>query len=172
MLVKAQNFFIIRKWGIALAVLAFVIDILTKQAALKAEPFREVFIPGLVEWTLSFNRGVSFNFLGNIDGTMGDLMPYKLSALAIVASIFFLWWMGQKGSIYLQLGLGLMMGGALGNMVDRLNYGAVIDFVSLRFGEHPFFICNGADIFISAGVGCILLDGFIEWRDKRRGITT
>ncbi|MDE0724452.1 MAG: signal peptidase II, partial [Alphaproteobacteria bacterium] len=117
MLVKAQNFFIIRKWGIALAVLAFVIDILTKQAALKAEPFREVFIPGLVEWTLSFNRGVSFNFLGNIDGTMGDLMPYKLSALAIIASIFFLWWMGQKGSIYLQLGLGLMMGGALGNMV-------------------------------------------------------
>ena len=172
MYLKLTQFFCVRRFGLLMALMAFATDMVTKQLALQAAPVREVFIPGFVEWTLSFNRGVSFSFLGNLDGPMADFMPYKLALLAIVASGFFLWWMGQKGSVYLQIGLGLMMGGALGNMADRLNYGAVIDFISLKLGHYPLFICNGADIFISAGVGCILLDGFIEWRSKRRGMSS
>lgn len=167
MLKHIYTFWWVRKWGVLLACLAFAVDMVSKNWALYTQPYKQNFIPGLVEWTLSFNKGVSFSFLGNIDGPLGVLMPYKLSILAVVASVFFLWWMGRQQSLLVQLGLGMLMGGALGNMVDRLSYGAVVDFISLKWGDFSFFICNGADIFISAGVCCILLDGFIEWRQER-----
>lgn len=61
--------------------------------------------------------------------------------------------------------LGLIVGGALGNVADRYSHGGVFDFLVVRLGAHPLFICNSADIFISLGVVLLVWDAFFAKPD-------
>ena len=65
--------------------------------------------------------------------------------------------------------LGLIVGGALGNVADRYSHGGVFDFLVVRLGAHPLFICNSADIFISLGFVLWLLDEFTRLRAPKTG---
>jgi signal peptidase II len=78
---------------------------------------------------------------------------------AIIVAVAVMTW--RATTTLSAIGFGLILGGALGNLADRWAYGAVFDFLSLHLGSVFLFVCNGADIAISAGVLLLLLDGFV-----------
>ncbi|HEX2859896.1 MAG TPA: signal peptidase II [Alphaproteobacteria bacterium] len=105
----------------------------------------------LVRWN---NRGMSFSLLD--DAVWG---PVFLSVLAVAACAAFIHWLGSATRHWQQIGLGLLLGGALGNLLDRLTHGAVIDFVLLCAPNiWCFYAFNVADAAITLGVVALLWD--------------
>jgi len=107
---------------------------------------------------LTWNRGVSF---GLFSGGGGTLLFAGLAA-AIVAAL--VWWLSRAGTRGLQLAIGLVIGGAVGNIVDRLARGAVVDFLDFHLGALHWFAFNVADTAICLGVFFIALDGLLGER--------
>ena len=122
---------------------------------LRLAPFAEL----VVVW----NRGVSYGLFQQ-DGALGR---WALVALSLAASLGLGLWMARAGSRLLAVALGLILGGALGNAVDRAAYGAVFDFVHLFAGGYSWYIFNIADAAIVAGVVALLGDGLRGSRDGR-----
>ena len=88
-------------------------------------------------------------------------------AIAIGVAI----WIGREKQRGDQLALGMVLGGALGNILDRVRFGYVVDFADLHFGEfRPFLIFNVADAAISIGVAILLLRAFIAWLAERNEV--
>lgn len=113
-----------------------------------------VLIPGLLDLSYAWNRGISFSLFWQ-SSTQGSLiLTIVLLAVALVfaASAF------RTYKPLVAAGSGLIVGGALGNLVDRVLHGAVFDFLVVRLGAHPLFVCNSADIFISLGAMALLAD--------------
>ena len=113
---------------------------------------------------LVWNRGVSFGILNQESAWL----PWLLSALALAISAALFAWLVRADGRRLAAGLGLVIGGALGNVVDRLRFGAVVDFLDVHgWGYHwPAF--NVADAAITVGVGLLLIDSLIAGRDGRK----
>jgi signal peptidase II len=104
--------------------------------------------------TLERNRGISFSLFAR-DSAAGQTV---LLALTLAATGLLAWWLFRSRSVLPAAGLGLIIGGALGNAVDRLAHGAVIDYLDLHaFGRH-FFVFNVADAAINVGVALLILD--------------
>jgi len=114
-------------------------------------------IPGLADFHRAWNHGVSFSLLTqNSDSGRWLLMGFLLVIIAFVSVL------SWKAPTRLSAaGYGLILGGALGNLIDRALYGAVFDFLYLHLGATPLFVCNFADIAISAGVVLLLLESFL-----------
>ena len=117
----------------------------------------------VLRFQLVFNRGAAFGFLADA----GGWQTVFLSALAAVLSLVLLAWLWraaraphQNGAL-LCCGLALLLGGALGNLIDRALYQFVIDFIVLHHRGRQFPAFNLADSAISAGAACIILDHFI-----------
>jgi signal peptidase II len=159
----------VRRRGLAVAVLALVVDVLTKQLALAmVHKLPVVLVPGLFNLTFAWNRGISFSFLQNVEGSLSlagltlppDVyMPAALSLVALVAIGLFLWWLGKEVTWAGQGGIGLILGGAAGNLVDRLSHGAVVDFLHVYYQNWHFPVFNMADSFITVGVVLLIWDG-------------
>ena len=113
-------------------------------------------IPHLLNWTLAFNRGAAFSFLAASSGWQGWLF----TALALVVSIALVGWLSRlpRGEWRTALPVALIIGGALGNMLDRLRAGQVTDFIQVYWGTWSFPAFNVADSAIT--VGAVLLIGF------------
>ena len=107
---------------------------------------------------LTWNRGVSF---GLFNGS-GETLLFAVVAAAIVAAL--VWWLSRAGTRGLQLAIGLVIGGAVGNIVDRLARGAVVDFLDFHVGTLHWFAFNVADTAICLGVFFIALDGLLGER--------
>ena len=109
--------------------------------------------------TLVYNHGAAFSFLAD----MGGWQRYFLSSISIVASIVIAIWMLRTALQYRLklLSLTLILAGALGNMVDRVLHGFVIDFIHLHHGNFHFPIFNFADGLISIGVVLLLI---ADWK--------
>lgn len=107
---------------------------------------------------LTWNRGVSF---GLFNGG-GETLLFAVVAAAIVAAL--VWWLSRAGTRGLQLAIGLVIGGAVGNIVDRLARGAVVDFLDFHVGTLHWFAFNVADTAICLGVFFIALDGLLGER--------
>ena len=150
-----MHYLVARKLGIRLAILVVLFDQLTKSWAMAnlGEGGRTV-IEGYLKYYLAMNRGVSFSFLANLPH---DWLPIALAIFAVGVSAFFVHVMAKGTALY-HAGLGLIVGGAIGNMIDRLNYGGVIDFISVHYGEWHFPTFNVADIAINIGVAFVLFD--------------
>ena len=107
---------------------------------------------------MAWNRGVNFGLMSG----WGDQMRWILIAVALVISIWIIWWMlRDKPGRWVQISAGLVVGGAIGNVIDRVVYGAVADFLNMSCCgfENPWSF-NVADISIFAGAfGLILLSG-------------
>lgn len=103
---------------------------------------------------LTYNKGVSFSFLSS-DHTW---MPWALSALALTICLFIVQWMRVEKSRLILTGLALILGGAIGNVIDRIRFGAVVDFLDVYVGSYHWPAFNVADSAICIGVGLILLD--------------
>lgn len=106
------------------------------------------------EFVVVWNRGVSYGLFQQ----EGGLGRWLLVAVSIAASIGLAWWMLRCRSALLALSLGLVAGGALGNAVDRIAYGAVFDFVHLHAGAWSWYVFNVADAAIVAGVVGLVID--------------
>ena len=108
-------------------------------------------------WVVVWNQGVSFGMLSN-DTNYG---PYLLIALSFAIVIGFLIWMFRTDDRAHQIGIGLVIGGAIGNVIDRFRFGAVFDFLDFHiFGLHwPAF--NIADSAICIGVFILMIYAFL-----------
>ncbi len=104
--------------------------------------------------TLQMNRGISFSLFAR-DSASGQI---ALVALTLAVTGLLTLWLFRSGSALPAVGLGLIIGGALGNAIDRVAHGAVVDYLDLHaFGRH-FFVFNVADAAINIGVALLILD--------------
>ncbi len=147
-----------RLLGWLAAILALALDQASKFAVVRAldgaDPSPTPLVPFL-DLVLRWNKGISFSFLRQ-DTPLG--VALLLGFTLLVAASLGVWLMRAHSRV-VTAGLGLIIGGALGNAVDRVVYGAVVDFLDLHaFGRH-FFVFNVADSAISLGVALLLLDG-------------
>ncbi|WP_051341453.1 signal peptidase II [Azospirillum halopraeferens] len=147
--------------GLAVAVLVLVLDQVTKWWILDVvmQPF-----PRVIEVTPFFNLVLVWNY-GVSFGTFASeaaYMPYVLSAISIGIAGFLVVWMRQAENRLTALALGLVVGGALGNVVDRLLYGAVADFLDFHVAGWHFWAFNVADSGITVGVALLVIDGLFR----------
>ncbi len=117
----------------------------------------------MLNLTLSYNPGAAFSFLGDASGWQ----RWLFSAFAVVVSIVLVVWLRRlpPGERWMRWGLALLLGGAIGNLVDRLAYGHVIDFIHVYYDRWHYPIFNVADSAITVGAVMILIHAlFLERR--------
>ena len=140
------------RW-LLLSLAIVVVDQLTKAVA-TAELVLHQPVPviqGFFNWTLAHNYGVAFSIFNDGPGWQ----RYGLSAFALAVSTAFTIWLLRlpRHERWSATGLALVIGGAIGNVIDRLRLGYVVDYADLHFGDfRPFMIFNVADACISIGV--------------------
>jgi signal peptidase II len=113
------------------------------------------------------NTGAAFSFLSGASGWQNWLF----TGIAIVVSAGVLWWLTrlpERGKSLLALGLALLLGGAIGNLVDRILYGYVVDFILFYYREWSYPAFNVADSAITCGVALVLFDGLVLERRAQR----
>lgn len=161
---KKQGYVRRRLPGLGVAAVALLADAASKALALHAAAAGWLplwFMHGAAgDFGLIFawNRGMSFSMLDGV-----PYAPLLLGVVAVAASGWFIHWLGEKGGwCWHQAGLGLVIGGALGNLADRVVHGAVVDFIlASPKGWFPYTF-NVADACITVGVGLLLLDAFFN----------
>ena len=158
-----------RDMGFLASIAALVLDQASKLLLLYGFGFADMLpgqhiavLPGL-DLVMMWNSGVSFSFLAG-NGALGTAF-LSLFTLAVVGVLG--WWLWRVQTRVLAVGLGLVIGGALGNLVDRLIHGGVADFFALHAFGIAFFACNVADICITLGVIGVLYDTMLEQRPGR-----
>jgi signal peptidase II len=116
-------------------------------------------LPSL-ELVLSYNKGISFSWFRFAD----DVQRWPLVGLSILASGLLGWWLSRvpSGRPILAMGLALILGGALGNMLDRARIGSVIDFVHVYYKAWSFAVFNVADAAITIGVIATIASTYLE----------
>jgi signal peptidase II len=114
-------------------------------------------IPGFLNWTLAFNRGAAFNFLA--DGSGWQRWFFVVLALVICAVL--LVWLARTPRRDWRTGLplGLIVGGALGNLIDRLHAAQVTDFIHVYFRQWDYPVFNVADCGITVGAVLLIVFG-------------
>ncbi|HEX7113322.1 MAG TPA: signal peptidase II [Mizugakiibacter sp.] len=150
-----------------LSAAVIALDQATKQWVLAVlEPYMpHAVIPGLLNWTLAFNTGAAFSFLAEANGWQ----RWFFVVLAVLVSVVLAVWLArtERRDWRSALPLALVVGGALGNLIDRLRLGHVVDFVQVYWQQWAFPAFNVADSAIS--VGAVLLIAFGLFGGKARG---
>ena len=146
--------------GLPLALGGFFIDQATKWWVMDhvMNPPQVIPVTGFFNLVLGFNTGVSFGLFGQAPAWL--LMAFTL---AIVAGL--LVWIHRSDSRLTASALGLVVGGALGNLLDRLRQGAVTDFLDFYIGSYHWPAFNLADVAIVCGVGLLLMEGIAKLLD-------
>ena len=124
-----------------------------------------VVIPDLFSWTLAYNRGAAFSFLADQDGWQ----RWFFALVALVASVVLVVWLKRLKSHerLLAAGLALVLGGALGNLYDRVMLGHVVDFILVHWQDRWFFPAfNLADSAITVGAGILILDMIVNRKEQ------
>ncbi len=145
--------------GIATAVVTFVADQLSKLWILfvvRLEDTGPWQILPFAEFVMVWNRGISYGLFQQ----SSSFGRWALVALSIAAAIWLSFWLRRSVRRIEAMALGLIIGGALGNVIDRIAYGAVADFVHLHWGTFSWYVFNIADAAIVVGVAALLYDSF------------
>lgn len=119
-------------------------------------------VTGFFNLVMVWNRGVSFGMLSD----HAELGRWGLSGLALAIAIGLFFWLRRADHWMLATALGLVMGGAVGNVIDRVRFGAVFDFLDFHVAGYHWPAFNVADSAIVVGVGLILLDGLLNNTDN------
>ena len=146
-----------RLLGLVAALAAFAIDQVHKTWMLDVfdiEARRRVVVTPFLDLVIAWNPGVSYSLL-RADSPLGRAALIALTGAATLALAVWLW---RAPSRLTAGALGLIIGGALGNLADRLTHGAVADFFLFHVGDFSWYVFNIADIAITAGVALLLLD--------------
>ena len=147
------------KW-LWLSLAALVLDFATKQMAQHFLTFAQpVYVLPLFDLPLLYNKGAAFSFLASESGWQRWF--FTVIALS-VSSVMTVWLMKLKANEkWLAAALALVIGGAMGNLYDRIAYGHVVDFIHLHWDEHYFPAFNIADSAITLGAMMLLIDSLI-----------
>ena len=149
-----------------LAAVVIVIDQITKAMVLDHFELgqRLAVIPGFFDLTLLFNRGAAFSFLAGHDGWQ----RWFFVVVALAASVFILHLLlRHRHPRMFSFALGLILGGAIGNVIDRLLYGQVVDFLLFHQGNWYFPAFNAADAAITVGAVLLILDELLRMKQAR-----
>jgi signal peptidase II len=135
------------------------VDQATKAMVKQALPLHDsvTIIPGFMDFTHVLNSGAAFGILNGVD------FPFKTVAIAVIAMAALIGVGLYAASIshhqlIARVGLALILGGAAGNLIDRVLFGSVVDFVDVYWRNHHFWAFNVADSAISVGVAIMILD--------------
>ncbi len=147
--------------GFSVAAIVFVLEQITKWIVLGPLDLRNtqsVEVLPIFRLNYTENHGIS---LGLFQAS-SDAMRWVLVLITAAIAVGVAWWIGREEKRGDQIALGMVLGGALGNILDRVRHGYVVDFADLHFGDfRPFFIFNVADAAISIGVAILLLRAFL-----------
>jgi len=146
--------------------LVIVLDQITKYVADNSLDYRlPVNVFTGLNMTLVYNQGAAFSFLADA----GGWQRWFFMSLSLVISIVLIYWLRtvEKGRIYLATGLALILGGAIGNFIDRSLYGYVIDFIDVYYRSWHYPAFNIADSAIVAGAGLLILD-MIKYKEPSK----
>ena len=147
----------LQKW-LFLSALVIVLDQLSKAWITGHFVFGErLYVLNVFDLVLAHNTGAAFSFLHDA----GGMQRWLFSIIAIVASVWIIWLLRRHSTqTIFALALSLILGGALGNLIDRIAYGYVVDFLSFHWNEHYFPAFNVADSAITCGAFLLILDSF------------
>jgi signal peptidase II len=150
-----------RTFGFSIALAIFALDQLAKwfvSGPLHLQVLGQITMLPVFNLTWTENNGISLGLL-NAETAVGRWMLVALtSAIAIAVAV----WIGREKHRWDQAALGMILGGALGNILDRARHGFVVDFADLHFGTfRPFLVFNVGDAAISIGVVILLLRAFL-----------
>ena len=148
------------------ALVVLVLDQASKWVILASvmRPPRLIPLAPFFNLLLAWNRGVSFSLFD----TGSPAAPWILSALALGIVAGLVVWLRRLDRRWPALGVGLVIGGALGNVVDRLRFGAVVDYLDVHLAGYHWPAFNLADSAISVGVAVLLADGLFARPERAK----
>ncbi len=153
------------RWFIGIAAVSILLDQLTKALILSSMALHQSIelFENFVHITYVRNPGAAFGILA--DNSLR--LPFFI-LVSVVAALGILWYLKkeQGGNLRLQIGLGLIFSGALGNLIDRIRFTEVIDFIDVHWYQHHWPAFNVADSAICVGVGLLLLDSWLVEKAK------
>lgn len=126
----------------------------------------EIKVPGIMDLSMVWNRGISFG-LGQSEG----IMRWVLFAVTLAIAIGFSVWLFRAARWMTGLALALVVGGAVGNLIDRARFGAVVDFLNFEEIWPPYFfnyVFNIADSAVTVGAALLFLDQFLMAQDEKK----
>ena len=159
-----------RKLGFAVALVVFALDqlakwIVTGPLALNRLGDQLVLLP-IFNLTYTENQGISLGLLNATNPVGRWMLVAVTAAIAVGVAV----WIGREKHRLDQAALGMVLGGALGNILDRTRFGYVVDFADLHFGDfRPFLVFNVGDAAISIAVVILLLRAFLSRKDHHEG---
>ena len=156
-------------FSVFLLLLVVVLDQLTKLWIVKSFQLYESLeiIPAFFNLTYLTNKGAAFGFLAGVTSVWRHYFFLVLASVALVL-IGFAWFRMRKDHRFYGPALALIAGGAIGNVIDRVRLGAVVDFLDFYVAGHHWPAFNVADSAITVGVALFLLANFLEERQKRQ----
>ena len=153
------------RFGLLIAALTLIADQAAKYLVLgssRLEMGERIAVAPFFDLVLAMNKGISYGLFQQ-DGSLGRWLLVLVNVAAVVLFVF--WLMRVKDRL-LAAAIGLLVGGALGNAIDRALYGAVVDFVLLHWGAWRWYVFNIADAAIVAGVIGLLYDALLARATK------
>ncbi|MEH6489602.1 signal peptidase II [Hyphomonas oceanitis] len=154
-------------WALALVPVVILADQVSKWLILSEPQFNalaclnapvpcgRIPLPGPIDFSMLWNRGMSYGFLQS-----EGLMRWVLSAAMLLIALGFLVWLLRAEGRLLKLSLAMVVGGAFGNLIDRVRFGAVVDFIDAGALHFPW-VFNVADAAISVGAVLLFVDQFL-----------
>jgi signal peptidase II len=152
----------------AVAALVIVADQVTKWAIVEwVGLYEKVPLNSFINLTHQRNTGAAFSFLADAGGWQRWFFVVLATVVSAVIAVW-LWRVRNERQAVLSAGLALVLGGAIGNLIDRLNYGYVTDFVQVWFGDWAYPSFNVADVGITVGAGLLIIDAlFFSGREEQ-----
>jgi len=151
-----------------ISLLVIVVDQLSKLWIERTMSLGDSFVVlPVIDIVRAHNTGAAFSFLADA----GGWQRWAFTLLAVGVSIALVFWMRKLALAtqgLLAFGLTLIVGGAIGNVIDRVEHGYVVDFVHAHWGPHYFPAFNVADAAISIGAVLVILDSLLEGRARRK----
>jgi signal peptidase II len=166
---------VIRLNYVPLGLLAALVVLVADQASkwwvlnvLGLQDLGQVVLLPVLNLTMVWNRGVTFGLLNGF-GSSGHII-LAVVALAVVAALGF--WLRRAENPLTAVAIGAIAGGAVGNVIDRLRFGAVVDFIHAHvgtpWGDVSWYVFNVADAAIVCGVAALIIDSLASSRQQRR----
>lgn len=153
---------------VVIALVVIAIDQLTKALVESALALgATVYVAPVLDLVHVRNSGAAFSFLAGASGWQRELFI----GIGILASAWILWMLARagRGQALFCFALSLILGGALGNVIDRVRLGAVVDFLHFHWGPYYWPAFNAADSAISCGAVLLIVDAFRHGRQQREG---
>lgn len=136
--------------------LEIVYDVMVRPHVIEVTPFFNI--------VMAWNRGVSFGMFG----WDSEIKLYVLTAMAFLAALGLAIWMQRENRLRFALPCGAIIGGAVGNGIDRLHWGAVADFLDFHFAGYHWPAFNVADMGITCGATLLILDSLFRSTDSSK----